>query len=165
MFAEKLFKSMFIWNGTFMRNVKSHKLQKKWHLLRSTSHNYTFLQAQRTMGTHATAPCDPASSPCMSRLFNLRKVLSLAGVAIVCSLRLDGDPTLLLVDIDWPEIVPRHGGSSSSSSRNGCRGCVPMLVSCLPQGLKMTYQWKLNSIQQSFQVKLNCSVLTLWTNQ
>lgn len=134
--------------------------QVKWHLLLSTSHNYTFLQAQRTMRTHATAPCDPASSPCMSRLFNLRKVLSLAGVAIVCSLRLDGDPTLLLVDIDWPEIVvPRHGSSSSSSSRNVFWVCIPMLVICLPQGLEINLtngNWI--QLNKSFEVKPSFSV-------
>lgn len=41
----------------------------------------------------------------MSRWFNLRKVFSLAGVANAASLRLDGDPTLPLVDTDWPETV------------------------------------------------------------
>lgn len=141
--------------------------QVKWHLVRSTSHNYTFLQAQRTVRTHATAPCDPASSPCMSRLFNLRKVLSLAGVAIVCSLRLDGDPTLLLVDIDWPErVVPRPGSSSSSSSRNVCWVCIPMLIICLPQGLEINLtsgNWI--QLNKSFEVKPNFSMVTLWTNQ
>lgn len=57
---------------------------------------------------HLTAPREePASSPWMSRLFSLTKVLSLTGVAAANSLRLDGDPTLPLVDADCP---PENAG-------------------------------------------------------
>lgn len=81
--------------------------------------------------THAVGPCDPASSPWMSRLFNRRKVLSLAGVAMVCSLRLEGEPTLPLIETDWPEMVVAPGPlgrSSSSSSRDGCCVLVPIWI-------------------------------------
>jgi len=55
--------------------------------------------------TYPEAPWEPASSPWMSKLFRRWKVVSLVDVTtvMVCSLRLDGEPILPLVDTDWPE--------------------------------------------------------------
>ena len=98
---------------------------------RKIEQNHQMKWKKKKKKTHAVGPCDPASSPWMSRLFNRRKVLSLAGVAMVCSLRLEGEPTLPLIETDWPETVVAPGPlgrSSSSSSRDGCCVLVPIWI-------------------------------------
>lgn len=51
---------------------------------------------------HPTATSGvPSSFPWISRWFSLTKVFSLAGVVATGSIRLEGEPTLLLVEADW----------------------------------------------------------------
>lgn len=64
---------------------------------------------ERDSKAHPAVPWDPASSPWISKLFIRIIALSLTVVAIAASLRLEGDPTLPLVDMDWPpETVVPH---------------------------------------------------------
>lgn len=80
------------------------KLQRL--LTRKKEHNK---QKEETQKAHPAVPWDPASSPWISRLFIRIIALSLTVVAMAASLRLDGDPTLPLVDMDWPpETVVPH---------------------------------------------------------
>lgn len=81
--------------------------------------------------SYPAAAWDPALSVWISRWFNLKNVFSLAGVtAMVASLRVEGDPTLPLVETDWPEaVVPQDRVAPPPPLETADDGCLSPITS------------------------------------